>query len=216
MATYVLNIGTDRSHVGKPPLTDVEVIEAVCTWLGQHPDRASPAKIEFHQSDSERTAVVSFEVAFHFYADDYEPLIAALEQECIAERAQSTRHPNFFMHELVGPKAEAWGLFDPTRFIMPGGTRLEEPKAKGPLTFHEIKEGLAAPEATDPRAVEAFCQPVLAAKPFFRLLDANGDLIAERMGEAVLIRDSNFMLDQSITLSRDVFEQIIAAYEATK
>lgn len=216
MATYVLNIGTDRSHVGKPPLADVEVIEAVCTWLGERGRSTSPAKIEFHQSDSERTAVVSFEAVSHLYADDYAKLIAALEQECIAARAQMLFSPDTFEHTLRGPKAEAWGPFDPTRFIMPGGARLEEPKAKEPLTFHEIKEGLIETGQVQ-RAVEASCQPEKAPDfvPFFRLLNADYDMEVTRAttGQVCI---SKLDYGEHTVFSADVFEQIIAAYGATK
>jgi hypothetical protein len=218
MATHVLNIGTDRSHVGKPTLTEIEVIEAVVHMMRD--DTGAPVKIEWHASDTERTAVVTLRSASYIGSGQLRLgqlrlLAETLDQECIAERWEpgSSFVPQ---HRLHGPKAKAWGPFDPTKFIMPGGARLEEPAADladhplaQPLTFHEIKEGLVEtgekPEAAQPRA---------EIKPFFRLLGADNDLSAERIGDSVVI--SRDRCNSMVTLSASIFEQIIAAYGATK
>ena len=80
-----------------------------------------------HQSDTEPTLVVKVRV-FDFPALAWQKLkhIAIdLHQDCIA-----AYNPETGIGALIGPKAAAWGSFNPEFFILPDGNRLAGPAAQ--------------------------------------------------------------------------------------
>jgi hypothetical protein len=109
-----LNVGTERKH------TEESVKAALsAAGLTRFTGRRIPDLAVF-DSDTEPTVVVTiggslsepFTKAIHRVS-------VALEQEAIAVYSPSTQ-----TGAVVGPKAEAWGAFNPSFFIMPDGTRL--------------------------------------------------------------------------------------------
>jgi len=118
----VLNIGLART--GKSNLTTLEVLKA-----------AGAAKVgvcsaEVFSSDTEPTLVCIARLTGHDSQENTRAiykLAETLEQDCIASYA---RLPIANFGALIGPRAAAWGAFNPEFFIMPDGTRLAPPAAK--------------------------------------------------------------------------------------
>ena len=78
------------------------------------------------QSDTEPTLVVEATHTGLGLDNTIDMLSAALKQDCIAV---------YYVDEqfgaLIGPRADAWGEFNPEFFIMPDGSRLATPAAQG-------------------------------------------------------------------------------------
>lgn len=94
--------------------------------------------------------------------------------------------------------------FDPAFFVMPDGRKLSE----------HLTDIPAAPTLDLSYAPAGAKGPAFV--PFFRLLDADNDLTAERTlnsGQVVLSKDKD---NTVLVIDATIFEQIIAAYEATK
>lgn len=74
---------------------------------------------EVHTSDTEKTLVVRGVADRNLY--QVARLCHRLRQDCIAVWSIEDQEGL-----LVGPKAEAWGPFDPAKFIVLGGGRLSD------------------------------------------------------------------------------------------
>lgn len=105
----ILNIGLETTHGGK-----LDPRAAFVAIAGKAP---GAVHCGVHASDSEPTLVVVVEdlqqTALHRLAENF-------AQDCIAvydTRAKRGR--------LIGPRAAAWGAFEPAYFIMPDGQRLD-------------------------------------------------------------------------------------------
>jgi hypothetical protein len=115
----VLNIGLARN--GKPNLTTRDAIAAL------EANNFWPISTEVFQSDTEPTLVAVVDAhraarLFPMRAGLFNVSVA-LEQDCIGALANN-------VGRLIGPRAAAWGEFNPEFFIMPDGTRLASPAAK--------------------------------------------------------------------------------------
>ena len=116
MKTLILNIGLARKGLGN-----------IGTAYTRGALRFSGLRIvqnAVHQSNTEATMVA--EIAEHSH---WKPLVfglaVATEQDCIAVYDPATGHG-----ELVGPRAEAWGDFNPEYFVLMDGTRLAQTSIK--------------------------------------------------------------------------------------
>ena len=107
--SHYLNVGMNKAAGGE--LTKGELLAAlrVCKIITAHP-------VEFHESDTERTAVV--ELASLPTVERLYTLSELTGQDCVAVYSLPSGDGS-----LIGPKAKAWGPFNPTYFIMPGGRR---------------------------------------------------------------------------------------------
>ena len=118
----VLNIGLART--GKPDLNTLEVLRAATDeGLGVFTS-------EVFQSDGEPTLVVTCRIGLWstknaVLGQAVHRLAVALDQDCIG-----VWNSRWARGELVGPRAAAWGDFNPEFFIMPDGTRLASSAAK--------------------------------------------------------------------------------------
>jgi len=74
------------------------------------------------QSDTEPTLVVRAEDAGIGQDNRIDMLSTALKQDCIG-----VWYPAEQYGQLIGPRADAWGEFNPEFFIMLDGTRLSHP-----------------------------------------------------------------------------------------
>ena len=109
-STQILNIGMAvTAPDGSTSLLSREQIERTLRHVAGTP--AYWVRTEIQQSNTEPTAVVS---GFVFPLRDEEVFEVAekLGQDCIAVR--DTRGGR-----LIGPRAAAWGPFDPSRFLAP-------------------------------------------------------------------------------------------------
>lgn len=104
--TNVLNIGMDRSTGGTNAKGALMVALAQVGIL--------PVTTNYHQSTTELTAVL--QVDEDITDQQLHELCDLLSQEAIAIVRLPSGHGR-----LVGPKAEAWGAYDPARFLMPTG-----------------------------------------------------------------------------------------------
>lgn len=115
----ILNIGLARA--GKPdigPCTALRVLREAGFLV-------EASKLE--QSDTERTLVAVVER--RNLTDRFGHRVAqALEQDCIA--AYNPAIKGRVAGSLLGPKAAAWGAFNPAFFIMPDGRRLSHHLAR--------------------------------------------------------------------------------------
>ena len=107
---YIINVGLASTTTGV--ITDDDAIAAV---------RAAGFGITFAgfaQSDTERTliATVSAPAGLRGTAiyHSFSAIAEALHQDCIAVFS-----PSHNIGSLIGPRAEAWGAFDPARFLTP-------------------------------------------------------------------------------------------------
>jgi len=113
----ILNIGLDVATGGRLDIADVAAV--------LHEHHVPLLAIREHQSDTEATAVVRLSC---------DPLVVAaamraaydiaedLGQDCIA-----VYNPIIAVGQLIGPRAERWGTFNPAFFLLPDGSRLAEP-----------------------------------------------------------------------------------------
>ena len=115
MKTYILNIGLNIKKQHRA-LTLGRVIKYV--ELAINPYYGHVRSLNVHMSDSEPTAVVVVE-AEDVAGGAWWHLAADLEQEAIGvwncDRATGS---------LEGPASGTWGIFDPTFFLMPDGSRM--------------------------------------------------------------------------------------------
>ena len=81
--------------------------------------------VKVHQSDSEPTAVLTIEDDAPGLDNRIYTLSRTLGQDCIA-----VWYPEEAYGDLLGPKAAAWGQFNPEFFILPDGARLGNSAAK--------------------------------------------------------------------------------------
>ena len=118
---FILNIGLDSKT--RADLTVRGALDTL-TFLG-----LVPTRYDVHQSNTERTVVVTVHTAE--LPAGVAPSVAifkaseALGQECIA-----AYNPTARAGRLIGPQAAAWGAFNPEFFILPDGTRLAAPAAQ--------------------------------------------------------------------------------------
>lgn len=117
----ILNIGLART--GKNDLNIFEVLNALTD------EGLRVLRFESFPSDTETTVVAK--VQFGTSATPQAALdsaiyraAVALGQDCIAAFI-----PNRNAGRLIGPRAAAWGAFNPEFFIVPDGTRLAPPAA---------------------------------------------------------------------------------------
>lgn len=84
-------------------------------------------KSKVFQSDTEPTLVVTAIMTGHDSVENTRAIYrtaAGLGRDCIAVY---TKLPIQNYGALVGPRAAAWGAFNPEFFLMPDGTRLAQP-----------------------------------------------------------------------------------------
>jgi hypothetical protein len=80
------------------------------------------ASFTFHQSDTEPTCVAAVGAKSDSELQGRVSRLAQLlDQDCIAVYLPEREHG-----VLVGPRAAAWGPFDPAFFLMPDGSRLAD------------------------------------------------------------------------------------------
>ena len=85
------------------------------------------------QSDTEPTLVVTVSQFDGQLAGRIYSTAVDLQQDCIAVYS-----PRIQNGTLIGPKAAAWGTFNPEFFFMPDGTRLASPAAKAACPHDSI------------------------------------------------------------------------------
>jgi hypothetical protein len=108
--SFIINIGLNRE--GRPALEVTEAFKVLGRagfWVGQH---------ALHHSDTELTLVASVNTD-RAAAPAIHEVAVALGQDCIACYDPSYRHGR-----LIGPRAAAWGEFNPEFFLQLDGTRL--------------------------------------------------------------------------------------------
>jgi hypothetical protein len=112
----ILNIGLIRAD-NKLPLNPL-FVEQYLNHLG-----LEVRDFKIFQSDSEPTAVVVIrqDKSNPLCTQDLREIAEFLYQDAIA-----WYYPAHSRGELFGPKAEAWGPFNPQYFLMPDGRRLSE------------------------------------------------------------------------------------------
>ena len=109
-STQVLNIGMAVTALdGSTSLLSREQIESVLRYVAGTP--AYWLWIDIRHSDTEPTAVVSGFV-FPLRDEEVYQIAERLGQDCIAVRDTGGGR-------LIGPRAAAWGPFDPARFLAP-------------------------------------------------------------------------------------------------
>ena len=115
---FILNIGLASEAYG--------VIRATDALLVARRFFPSFLSITTVQSDTEPTLVLEVDAHAH---PRTEPVRAAIHklaeilgQDCIAAYANG-------VGRLIGPRAAAWGAFNPEFFILPDGSRLAQPAA---------------------------------------------------------------------------------------
>ena len=109
----ILNIGLAREgnkNIG---------VGTVLRELGQR--GFNPSECAIRHSDTEITVVAEVEAGESTSPFYY--LAQVLGQDCIA-----VYQPDAQKGRLIGPKAEAWGEFNPEFFIQLDGTRLAQPE----------------------------------------------------------------------------------------
>ncbi len=113
----ILNIGLARE--GNSNIGQGTVLREVIASFGA-------AAVTFKHSDTEVTAVCCVE-GFNpgHLRQQVEFLARLLGQDCIA-----VYEPKLGAGQLIGPRAEKWGTFNPEFFIMPDGSRLAQPVAQ--------------------------------------------------------------------------------------
>lgn len=120
----ILNIGLDNVPVNGETYTNGRRNPAVMEqfFTAVQTLRSHGFKIIYatmHQSDSEPTLVTKVDDNNMSGYNRITKLAEALNQDCIA-----TYNPVGKFGELYGPRAAAWGEFNPAFFIMPDGSRL--------------------------------------------------------------------------------------------
>jgi hypothetical protein len=113
----ILNIGlavNGNSNIG----SGTAIREVIATF--------GAASFKFKHSDTELTCIacVQFTDGAAAWHKVYH-LAQLLSQDCIAVYT-----PSIGKGELIGPRSEAWGAFNPEFFILPDGTRLSGPVAQ--------------------------------------------------------------------------------------
>lgn len=117
--TYVLNIGLN--NLPDNFSRDVhQQVSAVINAIAGAGFKATLTRIV--QSDTEPTLVVHAETRYSYVpaAVRIEGLASALNQDCVAAVFPSGSGA------LLGPRAEAWGAFNPDMFFCIDGTRLSQ------------------------------------------------------------------------------------------
>jgi hypothetical protein len=104
----VLNIGLEANDG-----TAVSERAALAAVLG----RTRAVSCGIRQSDSEATLVL---IAESLSTASAWHIAAALRQDCIAVFDTDLKRGR-----LIGPRADAWGAFEPAYFILPNGERLD-------------------------------------------------------------------------------------------
>jgi hypothetical protein len=104
----ILNIGLEANDG-----SEVNERAALAAVLG----RTRAVSCGIRQSDTERTLVVIAEALSTTAAWT---IAVALKQDCIAVYDTDAKRGR-----LIGPRADAWGAFEPAYFILPDGTRLD-------------------------------------------------------------------------------------------
>lgn len=104
MTTAILNIGIDTNYGSRLSTDTVFIILQVTT----NRPRPVPLRWVVKNSTTEPTLVV--EVDRPLTRDEAYAVSAALHQDCIAQRVGD-------VGELIGPRADKWGAFDPDLFL---------------------------------------------------------------------------------------------------
>jgi hypothetical protein len=120
---YLLNIGLNIPGTDKT-LPAATALALVQTHVGRTDTIASSA---VHASDTEPTLVLLVD-GWPPYTSTLDAIAAGLLQDCVAYckarvDADGNVEPLISTGELVGPKADDWGPFNPAFFILPNGTR---------------------------------------------------------------------------------------------
>jgi hypothetical protein len=102
----IVNIGLNRTN--DEPLT-VDYVDFITMIVLR-----GVSAYELHQSDTEQTMVFEADVS----PEQGERLARLLQQDCIAVYDPATGTGT-----LYGPRADAWGPFNPEHFILLGGQR---------------------------------------------------------------------------------------------
>lgn len=112
----ILNIGLIRAD-NKLPLNPL-FVEQYLSHIG-----LDVREFKIFQSDSEPTAVVVIRTTGNqpVFASQLRTISEFLKQDAIAFYS-----PHTGRGELFGPKADAWGPFNPQYFLLPDGRRLSE------------------------------------------------------------------------------------------
>ena len=112
---FILNIGLDVKGTRTLQTSLVKQLITVRDLL-----RLDEGKV--YESDTEATLVIKVRStygAIPYVLSKIHALAADLEQDCIAVYS-----PNLDKGWLAGPRADAWGKFNPEFFILPNGSRL--------------------------------------------------------------------------------------------
>jgi hypothetical protein len=126
----ILNIGLDGVPVHGESYTNgvrnPNKIERLFAAVGAVRDAGFKVRAtKLIQSDSELTLVVAFADNGPGLDNRIAMLSAALDQDCIA-----AYYPDEQWGQLIGPKAAAWGQFNPEFFFLPDGSRLSATSTK--------------------------------------------------------------------------------------
>ena len=107
----ILNIGCDSKVLGKiPPMLVVSAARLRNVDVIAH---------RVVQSDTEKTVVLHAQIDGPQIAKVLTDLCDVLKQDCIGVYAPGVRRG-----DLVGPRAKAWGDFNPAFFFLLAGSRL--------------------------------------------------------------------------------------------
>lgn len=126
ISTYILNIGLDKVPVDGASFTNgvrnPPVVERMFAAV-QAARRAGfeIANARLLQSDSEPTVVAVVRIDESRMEAAAMQVAEALNQDCIAVLKQTTEQG-----WLIGPRAAAWGKFNPAFFLLPTGARLSD------------------------------------------------------------------------------------------
>ena len=106
---HYLNIGLDKPAGGKVTKGEILAALRLCRIIQR-------GAIQYHESDTETTAVLELDKMPT--VERLHTLSETLEQDCIAVYSRPS-----CKGQLIGPRAKAWGKFNPSFFILPGGGR---------------------------------------------------------------------------------------------
>jgi hypothetical protein len=132
----IINVGLDVTDaagtVRKSALSERHVVETLRGWIGNNSIFVDQTAI--HTSDTESTLVLSVFVAERTPLLWFAAAAAELGQDCIAVFDPSTGVGN-----LLGPRAEKWGAFNPEFFLTLSGARLSEENARDRALLADLR-----------------------------------------------------------------------------
>lgn len=125
---YLLNIGLDKATADTPEAAGYNLFmrRVICATDALQGHGFKIIRSRVHQSDTEPTLVALVETGLA-HTDitvftQVTKLSEALGQDCIA-----LYNPASGRGALIGPRAAAWGTFNPEYFFLLDGTRLAQP-----------------------------------------------------------------------------------------